>query len=211
MAQKSYINASCVISKNAITKNGQPLVQGDADGITGFLAKAYLQLQREYPKFYKMDSLSKLGWLTADILLENENLLARYAAEDVGIVISNRSSSIDVDVKYYETARRIASPALFVYTLPNIMIGEICIRHHIKGENAFFVFPEFNAAFIEQYVNNLINSNNLQACICGWVEFDGQDYKSMLLLVEKSAGSPERKKMSFNVNNINKIYQENNG
>ena len=82
-----------------------------------------------------------------------------YKPEDIGVVLANANSSLDTDIKYFETVKDIASPALFVYTLPNIVIGEICIRHNFKGENAFFIFEEFDAGFIQQYVSNLINNN----------------------------------------------------
>jgi hypothetical protein len=128
--------------------------------------------------------------------------------EQVGVVLSNASSSLDTDIKYLETTKDIASPALFVYTLPNIVIGEICIRHQFKGENAFFIFDEFDAAFIEQYVSNLINNNNLQCCICGWVDILDETYKTVLFLVEKNK-TPDSK--LFIQENINKIYQLQNG
>jgi hypothetical protein len=104
--------------------------------------------------------------------------------------------------------RQFASPALFVYTLPNIVIGEICIRHHFQGENAFFIFEHFDANFIEQYVGNLVNNNILQACICGWVDCLGDGYKAALFLVEKIPG-PQA--MEFTAENILTIYHSDNG
>ncbi len=70
------------------------------------------------------------------------------ADDETGIILSNANGSLDVDLKYAKTMQAGASPALFVYTLPNIVIGEISIRHKIKGENAFFVFKDFNGNFI---------------------------------------------------------------
>ncbi|MBI3883309.1 MAG: hypothetical protein HY305_03595 [Sphingobacteriales bacterium] len=122
---------------------------------------------------------------------------------DIGVVLSNANSSLDTDIKYFETAKDIASPALFVYTLPNIVTGEICIRYKFKGENAFFILDKFDAGFIQQYVSNLINNNILQACICGWVEVLGEEYKTVLLLVEKEK---KEQSVSFTTENINKIY-----
>ena len=150
-----------------------------------FLLSVYHHFGINYPKFYKMDNLSKLGWLATEVLLKDSFEKERYKPEDIGVVLANANSSLDTDIKYYETVKDIASPALFVYTLPNIVIGEICIRHNFKGENAFFIFEEFDAGFIEQYVSNLINNNILQACICGWVELLGEQYKTVLFLVEK--------------------------
>ncbi len=155
-----------------------------------------------------MDNLGKLGWLANEVLLQNNFVKEKYQPEDVGVVLSNAGSSLDTDIRFYETAKDIASPALFVYTLPNIVIGEICIRHHFKGENAFFIFEEFDAGFIEQYVSNLINNNILQSCICGWVELLGDEYKAVLYLIEKDK-NPDS--ISFTKENLNKIYQLQNG
>ncbi len=117
-----------------------------------------------------MDNLSKLGWLASEILLKDSFKPEDYKPEEFGVVLANSNASLDTDLKYFETTKEFASPSLFVYTLPNIVIGEICIRNKFKGENAFFIQEKFDTGFIEQYVNNLVNSNILQACICGWVD-----------------------------------------
>ena len=177
-------------------------------GLTEFLVSAYQHFALQYPKFYKMDSLSKLGWLAAEVLLKDGFNTTSYKPEDVGIVLANANASLDTDIKYFETAKDIASPALFVYTLPNIVIGEISIRHRFKGENAFFIFDEFDAGFIEQYVSNLINNNILQSCICGWVEVLGEEYKAALYLIEKNKNQDSA---IFTKENLTKIYQIENG
>ncbi|MCK7560110.1 hypothetical protein MKQ70_36410 [Chitinophaga sedimenti] len=101
-----------------------------------FLRSLYDRFAGQYQKFHKMDLLSKLGWLSTEVLLQDISL-SQYAPEDIALVFANRSASLDTDERYYETVSDIASPALFVYTLPNIVIGEISIRHKLKGENAF--------------------------------------------------------------------------
>jgi len=155
-----------------------------------------------------MDNLSKLGWLATEILLQGSFDKEKYKPADIGIVLSNASASLDTDIKYYETTKTIASPALFVYTLPNIVIGEISIRHHFKGENAFFVTEQFDAEFIEQYVSNLINNNILQCCICGWVDVLDEKYNATLFLIEKDKTTNS---VNFTKENLNKIYQIQNG
>jgi len=151
-----------------------------------------------------MDNLSKLGWLAAEILLGTEFKKKEYRPEDVGVILSNSSASLDTDKKYFDTVKNIPSPALFVYTLPNIMIGEICIRNNFRGENGFFVFEQFDPNFIEQYAGSLINNNILQACICGWVEVLKEDYKAVLFLVEKNAKTD----IEFNAENMEAIFQQ---
>ena len=134
-----------------------------------------------------MDNLSKLGWLASEVLLKDSFQTENYKPEEIGILLSNANSSMDTDLKYAQSIKDIPSPSVFVYTLPNIMIGEICIRNHFKGETALFVFERFEAGFIEQYVNNLMNNGILQVCICGWVELLETEYKAVLFLVEKKA------------------------
>ncbi|MEO8768646.1 MAG: hypothetical protein ABI402_01120 [Ferruginibacter sp.] len=213
MQGKSYISASCVISNNIVYKNGIAVFENRGTGLQEFLLSIYQHFEIKYPKFYKMDSLSKLGWLTAEILLKDIFEKEMYQPEDIGVILANANSSLDTDNKYYQTTKDIASPALFVYTLPNIMTGEICIRHNFKGENAFFIFERFDAGFIQQYVNNLINNNTLQACICGWVELLDDQYKAVLMLVEtkEHSGMSATPINIFTTENLLNIYQTDNG
>lgn len=205
MSANIYITASCKITENIIYKNEQPVFESNKTELTEFLLEAYRHFAPDYPKFFKMDNLSKLGWLANEVLLQDGFEKTKYRPKDVGIVLSNAQASLDTDIKYYDTTKTFASPALFVYTLPNIVIGEISIRHHFKGENAFFIFDSFDAGFIEQYVGNLFNNDILQCCICGWVDVLDNKYDATLFLVEqdKSANS-----VNFTKENLNKIYQK---
>lgn len=208
MDEEIYINASCLISHQAVYKNGVSVFKNTEAKMPAFLTKVYHHFGIKYPKFYKMDDLSKLGWLAAEILLTDSFKGERYPREQIGVILANASSSLDTDIKYYETTRDIASPALFVYTLPNIVIGEICIRHNFKGEQAFFIFDHFDADFIVQNVRHLFINNILQACICGWVELLDEQYKTVLFLVEKAQ---QGSAILFTTENIIKTYQSANG
>ncbi|WDF55020.1 hypothetical protein [Mucilaginibacter sp. KACC 22063] len=186
MAEASlHITGSCIIQENAIYRNGQQVLNVPDADMNTFLLSAYQQLELNYPKFYKMDNLSKLGWLASEVLLKDKLLLQIYQPEGVGLLLSNRNSSLDADVKYWASVHDFASPSLFVYTLPNIVTGEICIRNGFKGENAFYITEGFNADFIHKQVAYLMNNDILQVCICGWVDVIGEEYKAALFLVEK--------------------------
>ena len=173
----------------------------------GWLMLLYKYFEFDYPKFYKMDNLSKLGWLATEVLLRND-FLKTYQPQEIGIVLVNKSSSLDTDIKYYETAKGMASPALFVYTLPNIVMGEISIRHGVKGENTLFVSDCFEIGFMQKYVQNLFETGVVQSCICGWLEFFENKAEAALYLVEKI---DQGKSLLFTEENINKIYQLTNG
>lgn len=205
MSQEKYITSSCIISSNSVFKNGQ-LLFGDlkANGVLDFLQAVYKHFDLNYPRFYKMDSLSKLGWLASELLLNDSFEKEKYQAEDIGLILSNANSSLDTDRKYMESVAEIPSPALFVYTLPNIVTGEICIRNNFKGEDAFFIFDAFDAGFMESYVGSLLNDNILQACICGWVELVGNDYKAALFLVEKQKNNVS---VSFDKEQMTMIFE----
>lgn len=207
-ATESYITATTVICRNKVIQNGREILNLPEEDLPGFLLAVYRNLEVQYPKFHKMDLLSKMGWLAAECLLDGSSLNQRVSPQRIGVVLSNANSSLDTDLKYFETTRVMASPALFVYTLPNIVTGEICIRHGFKGENAFFVQEEFDADFMQQYMSQLINNNILQAGICGWVDLLGQQYKTVLFLVEKEARGLAQ---PFNTANIIKNFTTENG
>ncbi len=191
MGAESKITASCVISNNKVYKNGELVFSHDAPNVGEFLNAVYDFIQPDYPRFYKMDLVSKLGWLATEMLLRDSFDRNTYAADEIGLVFSNANASLDTDKKYYQTVATYPSPSLFVYTLPNIVMGEICIRYGIKGENAFFVFDKFNPGFLEQYVGSLMSSDIIRSCICGWVDVFGEGYKAALFLVEKRSGGDD--------------------
>ena len=208
MIAEKYITSSVLISGGSVYKDGKLQFEKKGELPVDFLIAAYHHFGLKYPKFYKMDNLAKLGWLSAEILLTGNFNKEKYKPSETGVVLSNASSSLDTDIRYYDTVKDMASPALFVYTLPNIVIGEICISNHFTGENAFFIFEEFDVLFVEQYVSNLLNNNILQSCICGWVEFLEDRYRSAFFLVEKENSGEG---LLFSSENLNKIYQLDNG
>ena len=203
MEQNKYITSGCIISNNTVYKNGTVLFGKDEMAVSDFLLSVYKHFDLNYSRFYKMDSLSKLGWLASEILLKDSFKKDNYKPEDIGIVLSNANSSLDTDLRYMASVSDIPSPSVFVYTLPNIVTGEICIRNNFKGEDAFFIAETFNAEFTESYVSNLLDNNNLQACICGWVELLGNDYKTALFLVENEQNEGS---VSFTKEHLNNLF-----
>jgi hypothetical protein len=202
-----YITSSCLLREQKIVKDNAVVFESAETTVQGFLTAAYQQLGEKYPKFYKMDNLSKLGWLGAEHLLAGGFDNSKYEAGEIGVVLSNANSSLDADLRYLESVKELASPALFVYTLPNIVIGEISIRHNLKGENAFFITEKFDAALLQQYVSSMMKNNILQACICGWIDVLKEDYSAALFLVEKQTDMQKENAFPvFTIDNLNNIY-----
>jgi hypothetical protein len=196
-----HITASCVIAEGAIYRNGELLFTAPPGDL---IAAAYQYFNLQYPKFFKMDPLSRLGWITAELLLGPAWDTTIYRPEDIAIVLSNTHSSLDTDYKYNDTIRDIPSPSVFVYTLPNIMIGEISIRHGFKGESAFFLSPSFDPTLLAAYTNLLLQQHIANAAIVGWVDLLGNDYKAALYLNERTKG-PDT--IEFSSDTMQAIFQ----
>lgn len=191
---KTVITSYCKIRNNTVYANGKTIVIADDTAMlpdaASFFTNVYRQINMAYPKFFKMDNLCKLGMLAAEIAIQNNFNFNTLERDKVAIVLSNQASSIDTDRNHQKSisdkASYFPSPAVFVYTLPNIIIGEIAIKHKLTGENAFFVSENFDASLIHNYTDVLLNNTQTAAAICGWVNMDGNDYDAFVYCVEKS-------------------------
>jgi len=177
-----YIQSLCTIGNNAIILNGETVFTTENQPFADFSKQAYHHLGISYSKFFKMDSLSKLAFLAAELLLKDEP-----ESGDIALVFANKSSSLDTDIKYQKSIsdpeNYFPSPAVFVYTLPNICLGEISIRHQLKSENSFFIFDAFNPEFMASYANILLETQKAGKVLCGWTEYINEEYKAFLYLV----------------------------
>ena len=199
----NYILAYTKIKNNCLWHNGKLITESiDKTGLN-FLDEAYKTLNLSYPKFFKMDALSKLGILCAEQILVSETI-SKVPKEKTAIVLSNKSSSLQTDKAYSKTMSNFPSPSVFVYTLPNIVIGEISIKHKITGENAFFIEPVFNAQLLHNYTELLLQES--EAVLCGWLNMNDTSCKGFLYLVAKQITSDE-KKFNFIKHNPDSITQ----
>lgn len=190
------------ITQNEVRCNDQPVFRQETEGnFQDFIKSAFKLICAPYPKFYKMDGLCKLAFVASEVLLKDTDLLSKYAKEDIGLVFMNRSSTTNTDRDHQNTisdrSNYFPSPAIFVYTLPNIMLGEICIKNGFFGENALLVSEKFDAELLCRQVELLYESQRLKACIAGWVDVNENNYEAFLMLVEPDS-SDDNSKKSFN-------------
>ncbi|WP_053978219.1 3-oxoacyl-ACP synthase [Mangrovimonas xylaniphaga] len=187
------ISSYASIRGRKVTLNGQHLYEGSHTEFSEFIKAAYKALGVKYPKFFKMDNLSKLAFLTAEVLLKNENLNLE-ADNNIAIVLSNRASSLDTDRAHQASIQDkdnyYPSPAVFVYTLPNICIGEISIKYKLYSENSFFIFDRINTDHLFTSASNLLETGKADQVLCGWVDFDSDSYEAFLYLVSEKEGKP---------------------
>ncbi|WMJ72398.1 hypothetical protein RCC89_04365 [Cytophagaceae bacterium ABcell3] len=193
------VSSYCQISPTGVFKNGVRLMKNEwpSNSFNEYARGIYDFLNIAYPKYFKMDELCKLAFLATEVLLSNCKL--RDSAE-TAIVIGNKHSSLASDEKHFESYKNrghyYPSPAVFVYTLPNIMLGEICIRNRIFGENSCFIMEDYDAGFLYDYVNNLIANEGYTSCITGYIDYISENYSASLYLVEKDA--EDRQVCKFN-------------
>ncbi len=159
----------------------------------------YHSFKWSYPKFFKMDKLCKWAFAGTELLLSKEANNIPTDKSKTGVVLATNHGCIEVDKRYLETIA-MPSPALFVYTLPNIMLGEICIRHGFKGEQLCLVSEQFDAEELYFSVTGLLNKG-MEACLCGWVDTSGADHDVFLLWVTKGGGD------NFTVDTLRELYE----
>jgi hypothetical protein len=193
----SIVTKYCLIRDNRIIINGEAGYHAEPTvPFIEFIKGAYRHHKFNYLKFFKMDELCKLAYLGSEVLLQNDNYLDSYKSDEIGVILSNCASSLDTDIKHQRTISDkdnfFPSPSVFVYTLPNIMIGEICIRHKINGENAMFVSEKFNPEQLWQCSELLFKGGKVSTVISGWVDVMHDSYAAFMYIIEKDKLPEER-------------------
>lgn len=200
---KTYITAHCKIEKNQISLDGEIIFNSEELLFQDFSKKAYQQFELNYPKFFKMDNLSKLAFLASEIILKGN--LESETENNVALLFANKSSSLDTDVKYQKSIsdknEYFPSPAVFVYTLANICMGEISIKNQFKSENCFFIFDAFNAQFMAVYGNLLLKTGKAEKVLCAWTELYQEEYQVFMCLVSKEGN------LENMAENLEKLYK----
>ena len=176
----------------------EKLEEQEGAGHHSLLTSLYRQMIGNYPKFYKMDGLSRLGFVASEILLnaekgetdverreeEGERLL-----EERAIIFFNHSSSIASDRNYKESINDkdnyFPSPSIFVYTLPNIVTGEIAIRNHFHGETSFFILPDKDEKMMEEILQASCRDDQSKSFLTGWIDYEDERHFEADLKIKK--------------------------
>lgn len=150
------------------------------------LTTLYKQMIGNYPKFYKMDGLSRLGFVASEILLNAEK---GETDKERAIIFFNHSSSIASDRNYKESINDkdnyFPSPSIFVYTLPNIVTGEIAIRNHFHGETSFFILPDKDEKMMEEILQASCRDTQSKSFLTGWIDYEDERHFEADLKIKK--------------------------
>lgn len=181
-------NAAMKFSYNTSTDQPKTITSKPTEGTIPSIriaptAEELVELYRthigDYPKFFKMDPLCRLGLVTTELLLKQS------PKADYGVLLFNRSSSLADDSAFQATIQDhnnwFPSPALFVYTLPNIVTGEISIRNHFMTETNFIVLDAPRADIMAAQIA-IAAEHGPQ--IAGWCDVDADgNYLAALIAV----------------------------
>lgn len=169
------------VDSGAVKVDGAAVFEDrDADFAT-FIREAFKSRGGQYMKFYKMDDFCKLAFMAAEWLLDGIS----FGEEECGIVLSGKYGCLDTDMRHQQIIDAggddSASPAVFVYTLPNVAAGEISIRHHIKGENLWMWAADPEAA--GRYALLMMEAQDLKYCIVGRFDYIAGEYAARFELL----------------------------
>lgn len=179
------------ITTKGVTIDGNRLNIKEESNDASMLTAIYKQYIGGYPKYYKMDGLSRLGFIASELLLKAEHLPHDF---DRAVILFNRSSSIASDKKYLASIadkdNYFPSPSIFVYTLPNIVTGEIAIRNGYHGETSFYVLADKDEAQMQEILQTAFMDEQTQSAVTGWLDYeDATHFEADLYIVERSPRS----------------------
>ena len=202
-----------VLNQGYVSVNGREL-EHEATG-NALLTELYRNHIADWPKFFKMDTLSKAGFVASELLFKEIAQKRPEADEFIqnrAIVLFGSTASLCADRNYQDTIQDkdnyYPSPALFVYTLPNIVTGEIAIRNHYRGETSFYVLEEFDAAQMAFHLSCALQDSVTDSILAGWVDSaHNDDFQAAMTLIDREDSADKEwlaGQLQLMINNLNK-------
>lgn len=176
------LNCECLVVDGEVMAKAAPE--------TRFLTELYHKFGIDYPKFFKMDALCKAGFIASEALLASENVERFLPRNDRAIILFNKWSSLKSDKDFSDTISNrddfFPKPAVFVYTLPNIVTGEIAIRNRYQGESELFVLGKKDSETMEKCLERAFLDTETKSVLTGWLDATSEtDYEAELYIIEK--------------------------
>lgn len=87
-----------LVESSRILLNDKEVYSSDSGDFQDFIRSAFKAVCAPNMKFYKMDSLSKLGYVASEVLLDG----IEYGEEDCGLILSGVYGSLDTDIRHQQ-------------------------------------------------------------------------------------------------------------
>lgn len=173
------------ITRSSVSVDGEELPVATCG--RELLDEIYRSYIVDYPKFHKMDMLGKLVFAASELLTGREK--DDKKDEKRAVVLFNATSSIVQDLQHIRTINDtdgfFPSPSVFLYTLPNISIGEVAIRNSYKGETSLYILPEKDDGLMNDIINASFAGSRTRSMLTGWADCSGEDtFEAEMKIIE---------------------------
>ncbi len=149
-------------------------LEGRGPALVTEIFKKYLA---DGSRFFKMDLYSRLAYAGTSLLAKDA--LEGYDPEDVALFVFTQQGSLLADRKHLSTFSNpdefFPSPAVFINTLPNVVLGEIAVKNNIKGETTLVLLPDRDEAAIQRIMEASLAATRPAVVLCGWVDCGAED------------------------------------
>ena len=192
MLIKSY----CRITNHSVIVDGErmPAMEKHMNGhdVDGDLNNVYAQMGVDYHNYKNLDTHSKLGFITAELLMEANGYDPDTEKHDMGVVIYSRSGCLGADYEFVRVIEGLSSnERAYERVIPNSICSTIVCRHKIGGESGIFLSDGFiYEQFFRTCYGTFLTDPGLNTLLAGYVECYGGYVSSLMCLLTRSPQKP---------------------
>lgn len=169
---KVYVTGAAVVKRDMYATLRSGIVKMNAEELFQ-IAHLNAILAKKSSRFGRFDQYTRIGLAAVGLALHDARLDTTDRVRNIGFILAGQYGSFVTDLAFYETTvdgGQLASPNLFSYTLPNIVIGECAHQFGLigptfcldsDGERAHGALCEA-ALYLEE--------NSVEAMLVGWLE-----------------------------------------
>jgi len=168
---KVFLSGAAVLRKQeAVSLRSGPLPM---DG-PGLFHETRLQdeFSSKFSRFGRYDDYTRLGCAAAFLAMRDAGRDAPPRPGNIGFLLASQYGSFETDLAYYQTTLDggPASPNLFSYTLPNIVIGECALQFGLLGPTYCLDAEGGRAAATIGESSHYLETKTAEAMLVGWLE-----------------------------------------
>jgi 3-oxoacyl-[acyl-carrier-protein] synthase-1 len=144
---------------------------------SALVTEIYKKYLADGSRFFKMDLYSRLAYVGTGLLAKDS--LEGCDPEDRALFIFTQNGSLLADRKHLSTfadpKEFFPSPAVFINTLPNVVLGEIAVRNNVKGETTLVLLPERDETAMQMVIDATLAATRPSVIMYGWVDCDAEN------------------------------------
>jgi 3-oxoacyl-[acyl-carrier-protein] synthase II len=167
-------------------RQGRRLQYKDSTRFNALLRKRIFSCPFE--KFGRLDNISKMTCYAVALALKDAGIrYSRNRKQDIGIIGTNASGSLQSDIRYFmdylECGRKLSRGNLFIYTLPSSPLGEAAIHFGLQGPLLYVTSTGNSLPSVMAMASDMILLDETSAMLAGMAEEEEAVY---FFLMKKS-------------------------